>query len=102
MEFSGLELETWGAYEFFEKPRVDFEFRARNEGLELLNFIFRGVLDLDEIEQIGSGSMTLSGNIRGSFEDSLPVISVNGKFHAKVTPDSLKKIIKSYKSKKDD
>lgn len=31
-----------------------------------------------------------------------PVISVNGKFHAKVTPDSLKKIIKSYKSKKDD
>ncbi len=79
MEFSGLELETWGAYEFFEKPRVDFEFRASNEGLELLNYVFRGVLDLNEIEQIGSGSMTLSGNIRGSFEDSLPVINVKGK-----------------------
>jgi len=81
IEFSGLELETWGAYEFFEKPRVDFEFRASNEGLELLNYIFRGVLDLDEIEQIGSGSMTLSGNIRGSFQDSLPVVSVNGNAH---------------------
>lgn len=78
LELSGLELETWGVYDFFEKPRVDFEFRASNEGLELLNYIFRGVLDLNEIEQIGSGSMTLSGNIRGSFEDSLPVINVNG------------------------
>ncbi len=78
MEFSGLELETWGVYEYFNEPRVDFEFRASNEGLELLNYIFRGVLDLNEIEQIGSGSMTLSGNIRGSFGDSLPVISVSG------------------------
>ena len=78
LEFSGLELKTWGAYEYFDEPRVDFEFRASNEGLELLNYIFRGVLDLNEIEQIGSGSMTLSGNIRGSFKNSLPVISVNG------------------------
>jgi len=78
MEFSGLDLETWGTYEFTEKPKVDFGFRASNEGLELLNYIFRGVLDLNEIEQIGSGSMTMWGSVRGSFGDSLPVINVNG------------------------
>jgi len=78
LEVSGLELETWGTYDFFDKPEVDFEFRARNEGLELLNYIFRGVLDLDEIEQIGSGSIDLSGNVKGILGDSLPVVMMNG------------------------
>jgi len=78
LAFSGLELETWGTYDFYDKPELDFEFRARNEGLELLNYIFRGVLDLDEIEQIGSGSMSLTGDVQGFLGDTLPVVSVSG------------------------
>lgn len=78
LEVSGLELETWGSYNFFDTPEVNFEFKARNEGLELLNYIFRGVLDLDEIEQIGEGSINLSGNVKGLLEGSLPVVNVSG------------------------
>jgi len=75
---SGLELETWGNCDFFDRPKVDFEFRARNEGLELLNYIFRGILDLDELEQIGDGSIYLSGNVQGFLGDTLPVVQVTG------------------------
>ncbi len=78
LKISGLELETWGNYSYSGQPHVDFAFRARNEGLEVLNYLFRGVLDLDEIEQIGSGSITLSGNVSGFLGDQLPVIRLNG------------------------
>ena len=57
VEISGLELETWGTYEFLEEPHMDLAFRARNEGLDVLNYLFRGILDLDEIEQIGTGTI---------------------------------------------
>lgn len=78
LEVSGLELETWGSCDFFETPKIDFEFRAKNEGLELLNHIFRGILDLDELEQIGQGSIFLSGDVQGYFKDTLPVVHVSG------------------------
>lgn len=74
MKISGLELETWGTYGFLGEPHLDFAFRASNKGLEVLNYLFRGILDLDEIEQIGSGSIYLSGNINGYLREQLPVL----------------------------
>ena len=79
LSVSGLELETWGSLDFGETPRVDFAYTASNEGLELLNYLFRGVLDLEEIEQIGGGSIHLNGTVHGGIGgDELPVIRVNG------------------------
>ena len=79
MQVSGLELETWGTYNYQDVPDLDFTYKATNEGLEVLNFLFRGVLDLDEIEQIGSGTMHLSGDVKGNLGEELPVIRLNGK-----------------------
>jgi hypothetical protein len=81
LEVSGLELETWGSYDYSKKPSLDFEFTAKNEGLELLNHIFRGVLDLDELEQIGDGSISLTGDIKGFLGDTLPVVRLEGSAH---------------------
>lgn len=78
LSLAGLELETWGMYDFLEKPEINMAFRANNTGLEVLNFLFLGVLDMDEIEQIGSGSIQLDGIVSGSLEDELPVVRVNG------------------------
>jgi hypothetical protein len=78
LRISGLELETWGTYDFLVEPRVNLAFRATNTGLDVLNFLFMGVLDLDEIEQIGSGSIHMDGSIIGSLENRFPVIRVNG------------------------
>ncbi len=78
VKISGLELEAWGTYDFLDEPHLDVAFKASNKGLEVLNYLFRGVLDLDEIEQIGTGSIYLSGNINGYLGDQLPVIRVNG------------------------
>lgn len=78
LSFAGLVMDAWGTYRQGEQPGMDLAFRAKNSGLELLNFLFRGVLDLDEIEQIGDGQMTLSGNISGIPGDRLPVIRLNG------------------------
>ena len=78
LHISGLDLETWGSYNFKDVPFVDFTYKATNEGLEVLNFLFRGVLDLDEIEQIGSGTMRLSGEVKGNLGEELPVIRLNG------------------------
>jgi hypothetical protein len=75
---SGLELETWGQYSYMEDPHFNFVFRATNTGLDVLNFIFLGVLDLDEIEQIGGGSIYLDGSISGGFDQQMPIIRVNG------------------------
>jgi len=81
LSISGLELETWGMYEFQGEPGINMAFRATNTGLDVLNFLFMGVLDLDEIEQIGSGSIHLDGSISGSLGDELPVVRVNGSAH---------------------
>lgn len=78
LQVSGLDLETWGTYSYKDVPFVDFTYKATNEGLEVLNFLFRGVLDLDEIEQIGSGTMRLSGEVKGNLGEELPVIRLNG------------------------
>lgn len=78
LKFSGLELESSGSYSYMAGPYVDIEFKASNEGLDLLNFLFRGILNLDEIEQIGSGSIHLNGTVRGELDKNLPVINLNG------------------------
>ncbi|MCD4710442.1 MAG: hypothetical protein K8R52_06310, partial [Bacteroidales bacterium] len=79
LSVSGLEFETWGSLDYRTPPRVDFAYTATNEGLELLNYLFRGVLDLEEIEQIGGGSIHLNGTVQGGLGgDILPVIRVNG------------------------
>ncbi len=79
LSISGLEFETWGNLELLETPRIDLAFTATNEGLELLNFLFLGILDLDEIEQIGGGSIHLNGTVQGEMgEGALPVIRLNG------------------------
>jgi hypothetical protein len=70
LKVSGLDFETWGTYNYANIPSVDFTYRATNEGLEVLNFLFRGVLDLDEIEQIGNGTMQLKGEVKGSLGKS--------------------------------
>ena len=78
MHVSGLDFETWGQYNYQGVPHVDFSYNATNEGLEVLNFLFRGVLDLDEIEQIGSGTMQLNGDVKGNLGQELPVVRLNG------------------------
>ena len=81
LKVSGLDLETWGTYSYANIPSVDFSYQATNEGLEVLNFLFRGVLDLEEIEQIGSGTMQLSGEVKGNLGEELPVFRMNGEAH---------------------
>ena len=71
------EMEVWGSYNLGEEAFADITFRARNSGLELLNFLLNGVLDLDDLEQTGSGSIYLSGTVKGSFGKELPDIKVN-------------------------
>ncbi|MGW8316650.1 MAG: hypothetical protein ACWGNV_13695, partial [Bacteroidales bacterium] len=78
LKVSGLELETWGSYSYSNSGFVDLAFRASNEGLEVLNYLFRGVLDLNEIEQVGAGKIYLSGNVAGELGDRLPVVRLNG------------------------
>lgn len=55
-----------------EKRMVDAWFSARNSGIDLLNFLMNGILDLQAIEQIGEGQMSLSGNVTGSYANGLP------------------------------
>ncbi len=79
LSVSGFDFETWGNLSFGESPRVDLAFNATNEGLELLNYLFRGILDLEEIEQIGEGSIAMNGTVQGEVGgEDLPVIRVNG------------------------
>jgi len=78
LSVSGLDFETWGTYDYKDIPSLDFSYQATNEGLEVLNFLFRGVLDLDEIEQIGSGTMSLNGDIKGRLGEEIPVVTLNG------------------------
>ena len=52
LTIAGLELETWGSYDFLHDPQINMDFMAKNTGLDVLNFLFLGILDLDEIERI--------------------------------------------------
>ena len=61
----------------FREQRMDMQFSARNSGIELLNFLLTGVLDMDVIEQIGEGQIMIDGNIAGSFADRIPEAKVN-------------------------
>jgi len=79
LNVSGLAFETWGKLDLRSTPRIDLAFTATNEGLELLNYLFMGILDLDEIEQIGGGSINLNGTVQGNMGgEQLPVVRVNG------------------------
>lgn len=78
LSISGLELKTLGSLSYGEAPMIDLTYEATNKGLEVLNYLFRGVLDLEEIEQIGSGSIWLKGDVKGELGGSLPVIRVYG------------------------
>jgi len=78
LDIAGLELETAGVYTYGEQTHIDLNFTAVNTGLEALNFLLLGILDLDEIRQTGSGSMELSGSVKGPLGGEMPVISVNG------------------------
>ena len=78
LSIAGLDLETWGSYDLQGGPGINMAFRASNSGLEVLNFLFLGVLDLDEVQQIGSGSIHLDGSVTGSMGETLPIVRVNG------------------------
>ena len=79
LNVSGLDFETWGTVDLNSTPRIDLAYNATNEGLELLNYLFMGILDLEDIEQIGGGSIHLNGTVQGNLGDGqLPVVRVNG------------------------
>ncbi len=78
LSLSGLLLEVWGSSELLEEITLDLGFRATNTGLDVLNYLLKGILNMDEIEQIGSGNIRLDGEIRGKLGRQLPVITVNG------------------------
>jgi hypothetical protein len=58
---------------------VDMQFSARNSGIELLNFLLSGILDMNAIEQTGEGQITLEGNISGSYAENIPELRVGFK-----------------------
>jgi hypothetical protein len=60
----------------FREHKMDIQFSARNSGIELLNFLLSGVLNMNAIEQIGEGQIRIDGNISGSFDDRLPEAKV--------------------------
>ncbi len=78
LRVSGFGFEAWGELRYGMDPFMDISFRASNEGLDLLNYLLRGILNMEEIEQIGSGSIHLNGNVSGSLGEQVPVIRVNG------------------------
>ena len=84
VNLSNTMLEVWGVYtlpdyELGQRQHIDLNFRALNTGIELLNFVFRGVLNMDELEQIGDGSIYLSGSVRGEIGEELPLIKLDCK-----------------------
>lgn len=58
---------------------IDMQFSARNSGIELLNFLLSGILDLNAIEQTGEGHITLEGNITGSYTENIPELRADFK-----------------------
>jgi hypothetical protein len=61
------------------EEKVDMQFSARNSGIELLNFLLSGILDMNVIEQTGEGQITLEGNISGSYAENIPELRVGFK-----------------------
>lgn len=70
------DLELLGKVRLEEGVFLDLDFRARNQGIELMNFLMSGVLDLDAIEQIGEGEINLNGGIRGPIAGQLPEVKL--------------------------
>ncbi|PID92677.1 MAG: hypothetical protein CSA96_02025 [Bacteroidetes bacterium] len=80
MRFSGLAMEVSGTCDFMDVPYLDIDFRASNEGLDVLNFIFRGILDMDEIEQTDGGRISLEGSLEGALGDArLPALKMDAR-----------------------
>ena len=82
VNISNTMLEVWGEYltavpELQQEQTVDLTFRAINRGIELLNSVFYGILNMNEIEQTGSGSIYLSGSVKGTPGMELPVIRLD-------------------------
>ncbi|HDS08433.1 MAG TPA: hypothetical protein ENO05_12495 [Bacteroides sp.] len=78
LALSDLMLEVWGSYDLMDDPFLDLGFRATSEGLDVLNFLLRGVLDMEEIEQIGAGTINLEGSLSGDPAKGLPLIRATG------------------------
>lgn len=78
LTLTDLMLEVWGSCDIADETYLDMGFRATNTGLDVLNFLLRGILDMDEIEQIGSGSIRLDGQVTGTLGNELPLIRCNG------------------------
>jgi hypothetical protein len=76
LDFGYALFELDGSVEFREE-RMDMQFSARNSGIELLNFLLTGVLDMNAIEQIGEGQISIDGSIAGSFDDRIPEAKMN-------------------------
>jgi hypothetical protein len=70
-------IELSGTVLLEEGYPMDIQFNAKNTGIELLNFLLSGILDMDAIEQIGSGEIELGGTARGSLGDQLPLLTAN-------------------------
>jgi len=76
VDFAGAIFEMNGNVDVGEGV-LDMEFAARNSGIELLNFLLSGVLDLDAIEQIGEGRISVNGTASGSYKNSMPLLNVD-------------------------
>ncbi len=86
-------LEADGEISIAER-NLELNFSAKNSGIELLNFLLSGVLDLDVIEQIGEGYIQFSGTASGSFDKHVPLVELNFKasdvgFHIKTINQSI-------------
>jgi len=77
LKMRDTELALTGMVELGDEGVIDLQFDARNQGIELLNFLLSGVLDMDAIEQIGDGSITLNGRVSGAYQETLPVLELN-------------------------
>lgn len=62
---------------FLSENSLDLNFSAKNSGIELLNFLLNGVLNLDVIEQIGEGQIQFNGSAKGSYKDQIPLLKLN-------------------------
>jgi len=81
---SGTRLEVWGEYLLKDTTGNGMDYinltcRATNTGLDLLNFLFNGILDMDELEQVGSGSIYMSGSVKGFIGKGLPEVKIDCK-----------------------
>ena len=75
MDLNDILLELEGEANF-ASGTLDLNFLAKNRGIDLLNFLMNGVLDMEDLEQTGNGSINLSGDIFGSFKDNIPEVNV--------------------------